>query len=213
MRTCLSLHVSPGRTMQKTSLRILPFACALAFAALVPSRADAQFGGLMKKAKEAVAQKGAEQAGEKMTPVAPGEQITDDLLGQVLRGAQAADRVLDTRDKLTTSRDAKNKDLSALLEKNQPVHRAYDEANNKISDCRSTSLSNLREEHQKAYDAKVKSFESDPNMMGKMQLIGMKYAKAMGEAQQKQDAAALQKVQMDMVKEITGADPFADAKK
>src|SRR3954462_5127713 len=124
----------------QTRLPITALVCALACASLAPARAEAQFGGLIKKAKEKVAEKtvekGAEQAGEKMGPVAPGEQLTDDLLGSVVRGAQAADRVLADRDKVQAAREAKNKELSVLTEKNQPVHQAYDQANSKILDCR-----------------------------------------------------------------------------
>ena len=55
--------------------------------------------------------------------------------------------------------------------------------------------------------------QSDPALLGKMQLITMKYAKAMADAQQKQDPVALTKVQMAMMKEILGTDVFADMKK
>jgi len=186
-------------------------ACAFALAA--PTPASAQFGGLIKKAKEKVAEKGVEQAADKMGPVAPGEQLTDDLLGKVITGAQAADRMLGERDRVTASRDAKNKDLSALKDKNQPVHSAYDQANGKISECRSSAFNTLEEARQEKYDAQIKKIQADPNMMGKYQLIAMKYSKSLAEAQQKQDPALLQKVQMDMMKEIIGSDPFADMKK
>jgi len=178
-----------------------------------PTPASAQFGGLMKKAKEKVAEKGVEKAAEKVGPVAPGEQLSEDLLGKVITGAQAADRTLGERDRVQASRETMNKDFSALVDKNQPVHSAYDQANSKITDCRSSSFHTLEEARQEKYDAQLKKLQADPNMMGKYQLIAMKYAKQLGEAQQKQDAAMLQKVQMDMMKEIVGSDPFADMKK
>ena len=71
----------------------------------------------MNKAKEKMADKAKENLG----PVAPGEQLTDDLLGKVVTGAQAADRVLADRDKAQTTREAKDKELSALMEKNAPT--------------------------------------------------------------------------------------------
>jgi hypothetical protein len=191
--------------------------CALAIAAVVPARADAQFGGLMKKAKEAVVQKGVEkgveQAGEKVGPVSPGEQLTDDLLGQVLRGAQAADRVMGERDRVQAMRESKNKEYSALMEKNQPVHRAYDEANGKIMECRSASFDNLNRARDERNKKRLEELQADPAFMGKMQLVAMKYGKAMAEAQQKNDAAALTKVQQDYMKELLGTDIFADVKK
>ena len=190
---------------------------ALAFALAAPTPASAQFGGLIKKAKEKVAEKGVEKAAEKATdklgPVAPGEQLTDDILGKVITGAQVADRMLGERDRVQAAREAKNKDFSALLDKNQPVHAAYDQANSKITECRSSAFSTLEDARQEKYDSQIKKLQADPNMMGKYQLIAMKYSKPMAEAQQKQDPALLQKVQMEMIKEVVGSDPFADMKK
>ncbi|MEO7457730.1 MAG: hypothetical protein ABIY52_15820 [Gemmatimonadaceae bacterium] len=199
-----------------TSIRNAVLAGAFAFAIVAPARAEAQFGGLMKKAKEAVvqkgAEKGAEQAGEKMGPVTPGEQLTEELLGQVLRGAQAADRVMGERDRVQALRESKNKQYSELADKNQPIHRAYDEANSKILDCRSTSFNNLREARDERIKKRTDALEADPAFMGKMQLVALKYGKAMADAQQKNDPVALQKVQADYFKELLGTDVFADVK-
>ena len=163
----------------------------------------------MNKAKEKMADKAKENLG----PVAPGEQLTDDLLGKVVTGAQAADRVLADRDRAQTAREAKNKDLSALMEKNAPVHQAYNEANGKIMDCRSASLSALEHARSERIEARMNAMQSDPALIGKMQLVAMKYGKALQEAQQKQDPVALTKVQKDMMKEMTGEDIFPETKR
>jgi hypothetical protein len=185
-------------------------AAALALAA--PVAAHAQFGGLLNKAKEKAAEKAAEKASEKAAPVEPGEQLTTDLLGSVLRGANAADRILADRDKIVTAREAKRKELTDLMDRNQPVHRAYEEANGKILECRNASFSKLNEARDAKAEARLKTLQADPAFMGKMQLVGLKYAKAMADAQQKQDPVALQKVQTDMMKELTGVDIFVDLK-
>ena len=182
---------------------------AAAFAVTVPSVAHAQFGGLMNRAKE----KMAEKAAEKTAPIAPGEQLTDDLLGKVIAGAQAADRVLVDRDAMRMQRTAKEKDLADLREKNGPVHQAYNEGNSKIMDCRSASFHSLEEDRQEAVKKKVASMQADPAYMGKVQLVMMNYAKAVADAQQKQDAAAMGKAQQDMMKELYGGDIFAELKK
>src|SRR4051812_5090026 len=198
----------------KTPHHLIGVSSALAaLLVLAPAPAHAQFGGLVNKAKEKMAQKGAEQAGEKLGPVAPGEQLSDDLLSKVITGATAADRMLGERDKVTAARDQKNKDLSALSEKNRPVHDAYDNANSKIMDCRHASFNSLEHARQEKYDARLKDLQSDPAFMGKMQLAMMKYGKAMSDAQQKNDPVALQKVQADMMKEVMGSDVFAEIKK
>ena len=183
-----------------------------AFAALLvlaPTTSQAQFGGLINKAKE----KAAQQAGDKMGPVAPGEQVSDDLLGKVITGATAADRVLTDRDKVQAQRDAKNKELSALIEKNESVHAAYNTTNSKITECRDASFSQIEKARNEKLQAQMKEKQQDPAFIGKMQLLSMKYARQMADAQQKQDPVALQKVQRDMMMEVIGIDMFAEVKK
>ena len=193
--------------LRLTRLTPIVVACALVMA-VAPS-AHGQFGGLMNRAKDKLADKAKENLG----PIAAGEQLTEELLGKVVTGAQAADRVLANRDKAVAVRDAKSKELSALVDKNAPVHQAYNEANGKIMDCRDASLSALQESRTERVDARIKAMESDPALQGKMQLIAMKYGKAMQEAQQKQDAVALTRIQNEMMKEMLGGEAFMDPKK
>jgi hypothetical protein len=192
----------------QTYTRLSGIAVLAAWLAFAPS-ASAQFGGLVNRAKDKLAQ----QAGEKVGPVAPGEQLSDDLLAKVITGATAADRMLSERDKVQNTREAKNKELSALSEKNAPIHQAYDQANDKIMSCRNSAFNTLQDARQEKYDAMVKERQSDPAFMGKMQLAAMKYGQRIAEAQQKNDPMALQKAQQEMMKEILGADVFADVKK
>lgn len=189
--------------------RLTPLVAACALWLSVAPSAQAQFGGLMNRAKDKLAEKAKENLG----PIAVGEQLTEDLLGKVVTGAQAGDRVLVNRDKALGVREAKNKELSVLIDKNAPVHQAFNQANGKIMDCRDASLGALSQARSDRTDARMKAMEADPALTGKLQLIAMKYGKALGDAQQKQDAVALSKLQRDMMKEITGEDPFVDLKK
>jgi hypothetical protein len=189
--------------------RLIALASCVALSLLAPAVAHAQLGGLMNRAKEKMAQK----AEEKVGPVAPGEQLTSELVGKVYSGAQAADRVLGERDRVQALREAKNKEYSELMDKNQPVHRAYDEANSKILDCRSASFNALNDARNERNEKRMEAIKSDPAFMGKVQLAALKYGKAMSDAQAKNDPVALQKVQQDYFKEILGVDVFADIKK
>ena len=187
--------------------RCVPTVAVLALLA-VPGIAEAQFGGLINRAKE----KAAEKAKENLGPVAPGEQLSEDLLGKVVAGAQAADRVLGDRDRIQAVREAKNKELSVITEKNGPVHQAYNEANNKIMDCRSASLNQLEKARSERLEKRMEGLQSDPAFTGKVQLIAMKYGKEIAEATQKGDALALTKVQQRYMKELLGDDIYADTK-
>lgn len=177
----------------------------LALAVFLPVPAHAQFGGLVNKAKEKMAQQ--------VAPVVPGEQLTDDLLSHVITGASAADRVLADRDRITAARDAKNKELSALYDRNQQTRAGYNQASQAISQCRSGSFNVRENERKDKMEARAKELQQDPAFLGKMQLLQQKYMKQIMEAQQKNDPVALQKAQMGLMQEVTGMDVFAEAKK
>ncbi len=188
-------------------LRFAPIAAGVALL-LSATPAQAQFGGLVNRAKDKMADKAKENVG----PVAPGEQLTDETVDKVVIGAQAADRILVDRDRINTTRDQRNKELSALVERNGPVHQAYNEGNGKIMDCRASSLNALENARQERVDKRLDALRADPAMTGKMQLVAMKYGKAMADAQQKNDPVALTKVQRDMMRDLTGEDIFAGSK-
>lgn len=180
-------------------------AAVLTLAVCLPFPAHAQFGSLVNKAKDKLAQQAA--------PVAPGEQLTDDLLAHVITGAAAADRILVDRDRITAAREAKNKELSALYDRNQSTRAGYNQASQAISQCRSGSFSTRENERKEKMDARMKELQQDPAFIGKMQLMSQKYMKRIIDAQQKNDPVALQKAQMDMMQEVTGMDVFAEARK
>lgn len=190
-----------------TMLRLvrIPLVAVCALTVTLAAPAQAQFGGLINKAKE--------KAAEKAAPVAPGEQLTDELLGKVITGAQAAERVLAEKDRLAEARDKKNKDLSEMSDRNRPVLAAYNEASSKISECRSASLNSLGEVRSKRMEADMTSKRQDPAFIAKFQLASLKYGKAMAEAQQKNDPVALQKAQADFQKEVGAGDLVAEMRK
>ena len=187
------------------SFRFAPLMAACALTLSIPASAHAQFGGLINKAKE--------KAAEKAAPVAPGEQLTDDLLNKVIAGATASDRVLAERDRVTAERDKKNKELSEMSDHNRSVTVAYNEASSKISDCRSATFNSLGEVRSKRMEADMTAKRQDPAFIAKMQLASLKYGKAMAEAQQKNDPVALQKAQADFQKEMGGGDLMAEMRK
>lgn len=161
----------------------------------------------MKKAREKIEQKTVEQAENKVRQVPQGEALTDDLVGSVLAGALVADRVLGERIKVESMRALKSEEHSAMVNKNGSLRRAYNEASSKIMSCRSSAIEKVdavRAKEEEKRDAAREVLEKDPNFMAKMQLAGMKYAKAMAAAVEKNDAAALAKAQRDMLTEAYG---------
>lgn len=183
----------------------IPLVAVCALTVTLAAPAQAQFGGLINKAKE--------KAAEKAAPVAPGEQLTDELLGKVITGAQAAERVLAEKDRLAEARDKKNKDLSEMSDRNRPVLAAYNEASSKISECRSASLNTLGEARAQRIEKDMTAKRQDPAFIAKMQLASLKYGKAMAEAQQKNDPVLTQKALADFQKEVGGSDLLVEMKK
>jgi hypothetical protein len=176
-------------------------------AAFIPVTAHAQFGGLMKRAAAKVAgDKASEKVNQATLPSAKGEALTDATFANVLKGAQAAAKTLEQRDQLRAKQEADQKALTDLESQNEGTRSAYNKANETILECRDASFNALGEKRDAELQEKYKN---DPQTIAKLQMISMKYAKAIADAQQKGDTAGMMKAQLDMQKEILGNDIYA----
>jgi hypothetical protein len=190
---------------------------ALLASLLVASPAQAQFGGLIKKAKEAATEKAVDKAVDKATggesspgaPRAGGEALTATTLSQVLAGARAADGVLAKREQLVAQRKADEAALRQLESQNQGTRNAYEQANRTVLACREVSISDSEHKRETALEAKMKS---DPQNIARMQMIATKYGAAMAQAQQRGDTAAYAKAMREMQAEVLGVDIYTAAK-
>lgn len=171
--------------------------------------AQAQFGGLIKRA---VAGKATEKVEDKVGPKAPpaaGEAFSATTLQQVIAGAQATNAVMQHQAELQQRRSAEQADFSTLQRQNDGTRNAYAQANQTIMSCRSASFNDS--EHKR--DAQMKArMTADPQNMARMQMIAMKYGKAISEAQERGDTAGVARAQLAMQNEIMGTNIFAAAK-
>jgi len=171
-----------------------------AVAAAVPVPARAQLRGVLNKAKE------------KLTPPqqqqqAPdGDALTDALVGKVLVGAQAADRVLADRDAVQRQRDAADKQLAAMRERNEATRNAYTAASTKVDQCRGGAIEAANDARRERLSARGAAVAKDPAAMVRMQAVSMKYTRELAAAQQRGDTAAMAKIQRDMTRELAGED-------
>ena len=176
---------------------------------LAAPTAQAQFGGLIKRA---VAGKAADKVADKVGPKAPragGEAFSATTLQQVITGARASNAVLAHRDELVQRRTTEQQALNALTSQNGGTQRAYHEANGKILECREASFNASSRER----DAQMKArMTADPQNMARMQMIAMKYTKTIADAQQRGDTAGVMRAQLAMQNEIMGTNIFAAAK-
>jgi hypothetical protein len=189
---------------------VVPALVALLTALLVAApTAQAQFGGLIKRA---VAGKAAEKVADKVGPKAPpaaGEAFSATTLQQVIAGARATNAVMQHEADLQQRRDAEQTQLGTLQRQNDGTRNAYAQANQKILSCREASFNDSEHKRQEQMKAHM---TADPQNMARMQMIAMKYGKAISDAQQRGDTAALAKAQLDMQREMMGTDVFAAAK-
>ncbi|HEV2642703.1 MAG TPA: hypothetical protein VGT98_08350 [Candidatus Elarobacter sp.] len=184
----------------------------LAASLMIVSPAQAQFGGLLKKAKETAAQKGAEKAIDKVGPQAPragGEALTATTFNQVLTGVRAADGILTQRDRLREQRKAELATLTQMESQNQGTRNAYEQANSTILSGRESSINDSQRKREADMEARMKG---DPQNMARMQMIAMKYGDAMAKAQQRGDTAAYAKAMRDVQAEVLGTDIYKAAK-
>jgi len=188
---------------------VVPALIALTTMLVAAPVAQAQFGGLIKRA---VAGKAAEKVADKVGPKAPpaaGEAFSAATLQQVIAGARATNTVMLHEADLRQRRDAAQTQVSSLSHQNDGTRNAYAQANQKILECREASFN----DSERKRDAQMKSrMTADPQNIARMQMIAMKYNKQMADAQARGDTAAFAKAQMDMQHEIMGTDVFAAAK-
>lgn len=176
---------------------------------VVAPTAQAQFGGLIKRA---VAGKAADKVADKVGPKAPragGEAFSATTLQQVIAGARASESVLAHRDQLVQRRATEQEALNTLGSQNGATQRAYEEANGKILDCRQASFNASSEKREAQMKARM---TADPQNMARMQMIAMKYSKTIADAQAHGDTAGVMRAQLAMQNEIMGTNVFAAAK-
>ena len=182
---------------------------AVAALSLPIHTASAQFGGLVKKARD----KAVEQQIEKRVPGAsasnPGAppkfddvtvELTADRVGQILRGFAAGRAILDgtnggvSRASLVARRDEASRKREALNDANMKAFNAYTNKRDESQRCRSDAMYKSREQRQKGEEERNKQMASkamnDPAFRDKAIAIGQK----MAAAQQRGDTAEIRRL-------------------
>jgi hypothetical protein len=194
---------------------VLAAAVVAAIAAPVP--AHAQFGKLLKKAKEKVvgdkdSSAAAESSGGASGPLQFREakfdadliELTPEVLDRVMRGMSVEVAVLkrsaESGKNLSDEVESANKEYDQIGKDHPDEERqAWEESNSRINDCISEKVGDLNEKHQGDLQARVMS---DPALRQKMTDITMKAS----EASQRGDTAATRKY-MDELEAV--ANPYA----
>jgi hypothetical protein len=200
---------------KNTTMRIQNILMAAVFGASLTTPASAQLGGLMKKAKEAAAQKAGEKAVEKVIPNASanrnlkssdsfGPELTAASLDGVLRGLAAMEKTMSDAAALR----AKGQDYQAALSKSLEAHdkerQAFDAKYERTNNCQDSIIDARGNAAQAAY---MKRMQSDPAAQAAMikaaQDLALKGAMNPDTAEMKNAYLKLAKAQ--------GIDPKADS--
>lgn len=153
----------------------------------------------MQKVRDKVIQPENKQAGE-----AGGQPLDEPLVVRLIAGLRAADPTIAKRDRVQADRVAKDKALSEARQKNEATRNAYESASSTVTDCRDATTHAIEEARAERMENEMKSKAGDPVYAAKVQLVMMKYGKALAEAQQKNDPALLAKANADMQRELMG---------
>jgi hypothetical protein len=187
-------------------MRFNQFAALAAFAVSIPAVSQAQLGGLVRKAKDAAANKIVENKNLKPSS-AFGPELTAESLDGVLRGLAAADAKLDEADRLRSTRVRYDQELSKSLDAHEKDREAYDAKVRSTETCQSGFQTKRNKENQAMFDAKIKN-----NPAGQAQLMQavVQIGEKLAFAQQKGDTAEQRRLTLELYK-AQGLDPIADS--
>ena len=199
-----SIHRQEGSPMIRSIIR------ATVVLACVSTVAHAQFGGLIKKAREKVEAK-AENKAENAIPVKPleGDPLTESTLVAVLKGLSLEAESKDKTKQLWTAIEAKAKEVNEAERAAGDEPDKWHKASRDIESCASRSISESEKIHEKEMPQKVMALNNGKDntaVIAKLNAVG----KRMADAQAKGDTPAFQKAFADYGK-MLGFDPAKDS--
>lgn len=186
-------------------------AALAAFAVTVPASSHAQLGSLVRKAKEAAANKVVENNPSLNKNLKPssafGPELTAQSLDAVLLGLATTAVKLGEADALRLQRQKYDADLSKSIEAHEKDRERYDLARRAAANCQDSIRSSRKNAAQDAYQ---KRMQTDPLAMAQMMKAGQDLGFKVNAAQQKGDTAEVRRLVEELAKS-QGLDPKADS--
>ncbi len=182
-----------------SSAAVLPVLVGL-LVTLAPAPVSAQFGGLLKKAAEKVADK-ATGAEEKVSPRVQGAELTDDALSRLIKGlAETAER-MGQREALQVQLEAQDKAARDLREPNEAAIRSWESARSTWRDCFSHQFSKLDKAHEGQAKVGMMKMMGDPKKAQAYGALMQRYTTMQQEAMAAGDTIKLAQAQAALVSE------------
>jgi len=192
-------------------MQIKHLAAVAAFAVIVPATSHAQLGGLVRKAKEAAANKVVENNPSSNKNLKPsnafGPELTAQSLDGVLLGLATTQAKLGEADALRLARQRIDADLAKSYSAHDKDREKFDNARQAAEQCQDSIRRARGTASQSAY---MKRMQSDPAAQAKMVQAGQKVGFQVNAAQQKGDTAEVRRLMVELAKS-QGIDPQADS--
>jgi len=192
-------------------MQIKFLAAVAAFAVVVPSSSHAQLGGLVRKAKEAAANKVVENNPSLNKNLkasnAFGPELTTQSLDGVLLGLATTQAKLGEADALRLARQRIDADLSKSYSAHDKDRETFDNARRAAEHCQDSVRHARTSAAQSAYQ---KRMQTDPVAQAKMIQAGSALGLQVNAAQQKGDTAEVRRLVTELAKS-QGIDPKADS--
>jgi hypothetical protein len=186
-------------------------AAVAAFAVVVPASSHAQLGGLVRKAKDAAANKVVENNPSLNKNLKPssafGPELTAQSLDGVLLGLATTSAKLGEADALRLTRQRIDADLSKSYTAHDKDRQTFDTARRNAENCQDSVRSARKTASQDAY---MKRMQNDPVAQAKMIDAGRTLGLQVNAAQQKNDTAEVRRLVTNLAKS-QGIDPQADS--
>jgi hypothetical protein len=152
----------------RRTVRWLPVAAALVMA--VPAPVHAQFGGLLKKAKQAAEQQN--QNPDARPSSAFGPEFTEQTMTAVLNGLAAEEQVLVQRNTLAKQRDDLLDQRGKLVDAHSAEQTAYEQALDKHRECVQQALEQSDEARHAKINAYAQTMAADPTKLARGDTAG-----------------------------------------
>ncbi len=188
--------------MSHTTRRLAILSLALALAAPLP--ANAQLGGLMKKARKAM---------QHQDNPASGGSLTDALVRSTLKGIEAQLPILNQRDAMSKQRDAAVTERSKLFDAHSGEGEAYSDADSKNAICRDSVFTLISDQRQADMANMGQQIAADPQKRAALMQQEMAMQQKAQQMMQSGDTAGARKFQMQAAMAMAGVDLKADTAK
>jgi hypothetical protein len=199
--------------MRQAMTKVGRAAVVAALLVAAPQGAQAQFGGLLRKAAEKAVDK-ATGAEDKVANRVSGAELTDDAVARLLKGLAVTADKIGERDAIKARYDAKSKELQELREANSGVINGYGEGLSNWQGCMGNILGKIEKANEPKMKMAAMKAMSNPATQQEVAKLMQEMNDERTKSMETGDTLRLQAVQnryVALMNRIVGIDASADS--